>query len=121
MMLLIIVVHQIGKYYWYIAIFSTIFIYKNQFQSTHEDKKAGILRVESNVAATTNLPGSNAASSGSSRRKSSRSSLVAQEAISPAPSADRLSVTFAMDDGTNIKFQLMFQNQHNIIIWNDKN
>ena len=114
-MLLIIVVHQIGKYIDILQFFLLFLFNKNQFQSTHEDKKAGILRVESNVAATTNLPGSNAASSGSSRRKSSRSSLVAQEAISPAPSADRLSVTFAMDDGTNIKFQLMFQNQHNII------
>ena len=113
-MLLIIVCASIRKILIYCNFFYYCYLNKNQFQSTQEDKKAGILRVESNVAATTNLPGSNAASSGSSRRKSSRSSLVAQEAISPAPSADRLSVTFAMDDGTNIKFQLMFQNQHNI-------
>ena len=67
-------------------------------QSQSEDKKAGILRAD--------LPSITANSSGSSRRKSSRSSLIAQEAISPAPSADRsdrLSVTFAMDDGVNLK------------------
>ena len=83
------------------------------FQSQSEDKKAGILRVESNIAATSNLPGSNTNSTGSNRRKSSpfrKSSLVAQEAISPAPSADRLSVTFAMDDGTN------FQKNHFYLI-----
>ena len=80
------------------------------FQSQSEDKKAGILRVESNIAATSNLPGSNTNSTGSNRRKSSpfrKSSLVAQEAISPAPSADRLSVTFAMDDGTNIQKEIL--------------
>ena len=64
-----------------------------------DDKKSGILRVDTTMSPATNLPVSAATSSVSSRRKSSRSSLYAQEPTSPAPSADRLSVTFAMDDG----------------------
>ena len=70
----------------------------------NDDKKGGILRIDSNMGAVTNVTGSAANSTVSSRRKSSRSSLGAQEATSPAPSADRLSVTFAMDDGKYFKY-----------------
>ena len=51
------------------------------------------------MGTVTNFAGSAAESTSFSRRKSSRSSLGAQVAASPAPSVDRLSVTFAMDDG----------------------
>ena len=62
-----------------------------------DDKKSGILRVDTITGAD-----SGATSTASSRRKSSRSSLGVQEPTSPAPSADRLSVTFAMDDGKSL-------------------
>ena len=54
------------------------------------------------MGALPNVSGSSAISTVSGRRKSSRSSLFAQEANSPGPSVDRLSVTFAMDDGKNV-------------------
>ena len=59
-----------------------------------DDKKSGILRVDTSPDATLSGSGLSLV-----RRKSSGSSLFAKEPTSPSPSVDRLSVTFKMDDG----------------------
>ena len=71
------------------------------FQIPKDEKKSGILRVDVTAATVSSIAGSAASSSGTKGRKSSKSSLSAIEPTSPAPSADRLSVTFAMDDGNH--------------------